>query len=776
MAPYITTVIVAAVALAARLPFLRFPMDEDFAYYTYRARFAAQGIRWKKDAYLIYPAWKVHLLDAIYGGKPSKGVQRIRIFLTLMHTATALVICFITAKLTGVLFAGTVAGLLYAIFAAVPSLVPNSVNMEQIYLPFLLIGMYLLMRGEFVLAGLFFGLATIPKIAAGLYIPVMSLAAWWQFGIEAGLWFAAAAAVTGFGSRALDMQLGYLDAEAKRQYATRYAVAVRLGALKRRYGSIAADIKTVLRETLPVWLIGLPALAFLPMHPQAPLLAAFLLTTFLTPVFQQGYSRYHYLPIVGAMACATGFGIVNAGLFFPGAVSLTIIISLLQFDRMKTFFLKPLAPATLAQYDKWDQYLLLPRLGRALGRVIRMRGEGGRMFVWGNYTQLYHYAGLPAADSFIHYAVGPWNDERLAGYYDTVIGGLLHHKPVYLVKTFPNLDMELLEEMTGLKYRLVTTAFVRFPVYRLEETRLPEADPLALPWEKKLRLFEKLTAGEYLPGVDKTDMDAGAIRRAIKECRKAIRINGNDAPTLHYLDGLYGAAGMAAEGTVWFEKLLSRNRRMRHVRLILARRLMAAGDMDHASFLIAEEAAMFNPSRDTEFLKACWYEQKGEHHYAGEMFWALVEREPENPEFALHLALNMEKAGEAENARTVYTETWKLANRAGQGWIRVKVAEGLARLDNKPLSGRLFELIADEEADETLRYALGSALEREGEKEKAEEIFRELAHHARVAAVRGGALYRLGLSAYGDERRRLLAECIRYVPDHRAAKKLMEEM
>ncbi len=771
MAPYITAVIVAAAALAARLPFLRFPMDEDFAYYTYRARFASEGIQWKKDAFLIYPAWKVHLLDTIYGNDPANGVLRVRLFLMLMHAATSLAICFITAKLTGVLFAGAVAGLLYAIFATVPSLMPNTVNMEQLYLPFLLIGMYLLMRREFALAGLFFGLATIPKIAAGLYIPLMALAAWWQFGFEAALWFAAAGAITGFGSRALDLQLGYLDAGAKRQYATRYAVAVRLGALKRRYGSIAADIRTVLRETMPAWLIGLPAVAFLPLHPQAAVLAVFLLTTFLTPAFQQGYSRYHYLPFVGVMACATGFGLVNAGIFFPGAVSLIIIASLLQFDRMKAFYLKPLAPSTLAQYDKFDQYLYIPRLGRALRRLIRMRGERGRMFVWGNYTQLYHHAGLPAADAFIHYAVGPWNDERLAGYYDTVIGGLLHHKPPYLIKAFPNLDMGLLEEMTGLKYRLVTTAFARFPVYRLESSHAPEADPLALPWEKKLRLFEKLTAGENLPGVDRTDMNAGQPRRAIKECRKAIRINSGDTQALYYLDALCGAA----EGRAYFEKLLARNRRTRHVRLILARRAMAEGNMEHASFLIAEEAAIFRPSRDTEFMKACWYEQKGEHAYAGEIFWKLVEREPGNPEFALHLAVNMEKEKETGNARDIYDETWKLATGADQAWIRLKAVEGLARLGNAPLSSLLAERLPDAAGDETIRYALASAYSREGEKEKAAEIFHELAQTARVAAVRGGALYRLALAAHGEERKRLLAECLAHVPGHRAAKELMEK-
>ena len=55
-------------ALSCRLPFTNFPIDDDFAIYTYRARFAKLGFKWKKDIQLIgNPFWKMPLLDLLYG-------------------------------------------------------------------------------------------------------------------------------------------------------------------------------------------------------------------------------------------------------------------------------------------------------------------------------------------------------------------------------------------------------------------------------------------------------------------------------------------------------------------------------------------------------------------------------------------------------------------------------------------------------------------------------------------------------------------------------------
>ena len=64
--------------LVCRLPFKNFPLDDDFAIYTYRSRFAQRGFKWKKDIQLIgNPFWKMPLLDAIYAD-PKNGTQRLR--------------------------------------------------------------------------------------------------------------------------------------------------------------------------------------------------------------------------------------------------------------------------------------------------------------------------------------------------------------------------------------------------------------------------------------------------------------------------------------------------------------------------------------------------------------------------------------------------------------------------------------------------------------------------------------------------------------------------
>ena len=64
------------------------------------------------------------------------------------------------------------------------------------------------------------------------------------------------------------------------------------------------------------------------------------------------------------------------------------------------YYLKPTHRETLVRYEKYDQYLYIPRLGKILKRLMRMRGESDeRIFVWGTFSQLYHLTDRPAADS-----------------------------------------------------------------------------------------------------------------------------------------------------------------------------------------------------------------------------------------------------------------------------------------------------------------------------------------------------------------------------------------
>ena len=78
-------IIISLSAILFRRPFQDFPLDDDFAIYTYRARFASQRFQWKKDLQIIgIPMWKMLLLDKLYGSREG-GIQRIRHLQTAFH-------------------------------------------------------------------------------------------------------------------------------------------------------------------------------------------------------------------------------------------------------------------------------------------------------------------------------------------------------------------------------------------------------------------------------------------------------------------------------------------------------------------------------------------------------------------------------------------------------------------------------------------------------------------------------------------------------------------
>ena len=109
------------VAFFCRLPYTNFPLDDDFAIYTYRARFAKRGFKWKRDLQLIgHPFWKMPLLDLLYG-KPEKGAWRLRALQTAFHILSTLAVYYASWSFTQNSMAAFVAGLLYAFMEPVPT-------------------------------------------------------------------------------------------------------------------------------------------------------------------------------------------------------------------------------------------------------------------------------------------------------------------------------------------------------------------------------------------------------------------------------------------------------------------------------------------------------------------------------------------------------------------------------------------------------------------------------------------------------------------------------
>ncbi|MEE8484002.1 MAG: tetratricopeptide repeat protein [Nitrospinota bacterium] len=792
-------VIVIAVAVLSRLPFMKFPMDEDFAFYAYRSCFARQGIRWKDDVIIVYPMIKMIAFDAIYGKRPQKGVFRIRVFFAVMHSATSLIVYAIVNELTGNPSAALFAGGLYAFFGSAPALFPHSVNFEQVYLPFVISGAFLLSMGEgwTAYAGFLFGFAVIPKFATGIYIPFMALGVWYGYGFWHAIIFICAAAVPVIAALLADFFLGYLDSKARRQFRTRLAVALRLPKLKELFGSRVGDVKMIIGQTLPLWVLGVPALvaSFAAGVTGAASgvmgggLWAILFTAVTLSMIpsQKAFSRYHYIPLVGILAVATGVGAdwlaVKGGTVAIAAGSLFAASLAYSIFNLHPFYIRPLSNETLAKHDKFDQYIYAPRVGRLLGRLAAMRGERGRIFVWGSFTQIYIYSGMPATDTYIHFAVGPWDEEAMAGYFDTVIGGLVKHRPVYLVKDFSNLDIEYLEEITGLKYKLLKVVLARFPIYRLESTVPPAIDPLSLPWREKMRIFEKLTRGKPLPGVDMADSHKGDHKTAIKECRKALRLNPGDTEALSYLGLLYYEIHIDEKAAGVYAKIIKNFPKRRDARPMLARYRISEGNLDEAERLIDEEIRIFGHSRGTLYFSGNIFANKGMYKAAVKEFEKLTALAPEEPEFLLPLAEAYAECGQREKAVDAYENALAAASGPKGESIRSTAASAIAAIKAKenrenPESMTLKRYLEKYPNSALLKYALASALEKEGRKEEARGFFHEVAHGSAGNNTKGAALFRMARLEDGGikDQMQMLSQCIRLNPYHAGAKEMLKKL
>ena len=124
-------------AYLCRQPFQNFPLDDDFAIYTYRARFAEKGFRWKDDLQIIgIPMWKMMLFDKVFSTS-QKGHARIRNLQTFFHAAACVSIYWLVSVITQNSWAAFAGGILYSFYGTSPDLTAGSFNFEQFYIPFI---------------------------------------------------------------------------------------------------------------------------------------------------------------------------------------------------------------------------------------------------------------------------------------------------------------------------------------------------------------------------------------------------------------------------------------------------------------------------------------------------------------------------------------------------------------------------------------------------------------------------------------------------------------
>jgi tetratricopeptide (TPR) repeat protein len=778
-------ILTALTGVASRRPFLHFPMDDDFSIYTYRARFANRGFQWKKDLQIIgIPMWRMLLQDKLYGN-PETGVQRIRTLQTFFHVAGSLTIFFAILFLTDNSWAALIGGCLHAFYGTSPDLTAGSFNHEQFYTPFTLLGFTLLTVGPETVfwAGLCFGLATIPKFTTGLYPAVLSLVVGFQYGLVAMAVFAGSAAFPVIISNLIDKTMGFWDDLSRKQMQTRMATTLRLSRTKALHFNIPVEVRDLALQTLPLWIIGIPGLVIAFTGEHGVWLAAFTAVTLAMIVCQRAFSRYHYLPWISLLTLGCGLA---TDFVLQQAVTVQIV-ALLVFSTcafwsligLIPFYLRPTDRLTLAQYEKFDQYIYLPYLGKLLQRLLRMRGETSeRIFVWGTFSQLYHLTDRPAADNYLHHTIGPWDTPALEGFYDSVIGGLIRHKPAYLIKTFPDLDMDLLEKVTGLQYRLMKVVLARFPVYRLTGFTSVPVNPLALPWQEKMKLMETLTTADWhAPDIDRTDLKRGRANTAYIECRKLLRLNPDDKPGLIFLGELYDHYGQTENAVSAFETAIRKEPGRCYVRLMLAKQKIKLGQIQEAEFLIEEEKKRFGKSEEMLFLSGLIHQHQSRHVEAVVDLDKFRSLHFERPDCWQALIESLATLKEREQLQRLYVESENIVNKPDREWMQTRVAGALAKINAgfRPESETLNYYLQQDPENSLLIYARASALEREGEMENALFLFKKItASQNAYPHIQAGAWFRRARLSRGRQKLQFAKQCLQLDPAHRGAQKFLQ--
>ena len=778
--------IVSLSAILFRRPFQNFPLDDDFAIYTYRARFTSQGFQWKKDLQLIgIPMWKMLLFDKLYGSAEG-GVQRIRHLQTAFHLIASLALYGALWSFTYNPWASFTGALLYSLYGTSPDLTAGSFNFEQFYIPFIFSGLALLQAGpEWVIAaGLCFGFATIPKYTTAIFPAILTPLVWFGFGGLSSVQFALPVAGVMALSNLVEWKMGFWDNTSRQQMKTRMATTLRLTRTKNMHFSVLFEVGKLFKQALPIWL-GLIPLTVYSVQKQSIWLVAFSLILISMIFFQRAFSRYHYLPLFGLLALGCGLGMdavltlepTSAGMILFGFASLLAW----NLKSMAFYYLRPTAPETLSQYEKFDQYLYLPRLGKILKRLMRMRGESSeRIFVWGTFSQLYHLTGSPASDNFLHHTIGPWDTPDLEGFFDSFVGGLLRHKPRYLIKSFADLNVEYLEEITGLRYKLLKVVLTRFPVYRLESAEARPENLLSLSWQEKMRHMESITqAGWHAPGLDRSDAERGEPLTALKECKKLVKLNKQDAEGYDYMGNIYTSMGLTEQAENAFENVLKTAPHWPKTRLKLHTLKVKLNKLDDAQTLLEEEIKRFGHNIGVIFSYALILRLK--KNYAEALIkFEEVRRQGLNWQDCWKLSTEcMQNLDDRDGLKRLYAEAWGVKNLKDREWLQTLVIKCLAQLESdlRPEYETLELYLQKDPKNEIMQYAIASAYDKSKNKSKAYKLFEGLTvSNQDYPHIRANAWFRMALLVSPDKQVQLLQQCLKQQPYHQGAKDLMRNI
>ncbi|MBI5184534.1 MAG: tetratricopeptide repeat protein [Nitrospinae bacterium] len=581
--------LISLVAILARVPFLAFPMDEDFGFYAYVGHFRKRGLRLVKDFWGVFFPWVIFLKTGMY--KICRGnIKCSRLLFSLYNALTAISVFFLASRLFGK-GPGVLAAVLYSVFSAAPSLGSCSTHAEKYYLLPVTLSVLCFLHGMdrglglgwIIFSGMLLGTAFALKPVNFVHLPLFSLYLWLYGGGEE-----AASYVSGFFFAVL-INFGVIITVFRKEIRPLWIQnKLRIMAALNHIGKpldilerMVTDFFPLFRETLFIW-VSFPIFLYFAVHEKNQAQALLLLwvaASIIILIGQRAFWNYQYIPLVHVFCMASAAaapGLIGRlgkenpfDPIGPGIVFLFLLSSLLY--SMKNLFPYYLPgrdwKKLLNRFRKMDQYLHVPEIGKY---IRNNSSESDYIYVWGPWTQLYLLADRPSCEKSAFHFIPPFQEIHEIQY-DETIKGIIEKKPRFIVQIYSNFHMEKLNDLTGLAYELDRVIFNRYPVYRLAEKkgaeRLYKEDE---DWDAKKGRLEKLTEGARGHKVYSFYLDGNNEERYLKEFEEALQVNPYDVAALVHI-GIYHRSLLNFEKSLDYLKMaLVVNKDVSGIRLEMA--------------------------------------------------------------------------------------------------------------------------------------------------------------------------------------------------------------
>jgi tetratricopeptide (TPR) repeat protein len=354
----------------------------------------------------------------------------------------------------------------------------------------------------------------------------------------------------------------------------------------------------------------------------------------------------------------------------------------------------------------------------------------------------------------------------------------MNHQPRYLVLTRPTLDMNLLEQVTGLKYKLMKVSLARYPIYRLVRVQPVEDNPITWTWQRKMEIMDRLTRGNHATGINALDVGKGRIKKAMAECRKMLRLNPFDREGQIFLADLLAETGQPQRGLSILQTLLNKNPGSPGIRAQLARLHLKAGNLEQAEVFLQLEINKFGFHSATHLVSGLYHLEIRNYDQSIHHLETARKELPFNNDLLLPLARACMESGNLDQSRHYLETIRKEATTPLDDGLRTQACVLLAQLNSGkcPEFESLRKYALEDSQNPSLQYALGSALEKNERPLQALEIFTKLTQELAPGHLCAAAWFRRARLSESPNQRTMLESCLKMNPDHQEAKHMLNHL